>query len=105
MLEIEQTEKDRVIKFALKGRLDGTSVEQFDEAIDGLSDVGNGIVVDCTDLEGVSGLGFEVLARLSKITKAFKKDFRITNVSENIYYLFEVTGFTEILKITKAGAT
>ena len=105
MFEIEQSEKDRVIKFTLKGYLNGESAEQFDKVIDKLSDVGNGIIIDCTDLSGVSGPGFEVLARLAKMTRAFKKEFRMINASENIYYLFYVTGFTEILKITKAGAT
>ena len=102
MLEIKQNEENGIINISMKGTLDAGTVSKLNDVIDGLSDVGNGVTVDCTGLERISGTGFEALSRLSKITKAFGKEFRITNVSENVYYLFNVTGFTDILKIEKA---
>ena len=102
MLEIEQSEKDNIITFKLNGTLDADTVSKFNEAIDTISDVEDGVDVDCTKLSGISGAGFEAISRLTKMVRAFRKECRITNVSENVYYLFNITGLTETLRIEKA---
>ena len=101
MFDIERTDKNGVITFSLKGTLDSDTVIKFNKAIDSLSDVGEGINIDCSELQSISGLGFEALARLNKMTKAFGKQCLVMSVPDNIYYIFNVTGLIDTLNIEK----
>lgn len=101
MLEIEKEETAGTIQIRLKGILDSGTVSKLNDTVDGLSDVKDGIEIDCKELTGVSGAGFEVLLRLTKMTRAFGRECRITNVSDDAYELFKSTGLAEILTIER----
>lgn len=55
-------------------------------------------ILDAEGLEYISSAGLRVLL---KIRKAFGKDIEIVNVSNEVYGIFEVTGFTELLNVRK----
>ena len=52
--------------------------------------------MDCSDLEYISSAGLRVILRLRKQDSELK----VTNVSSEVYEIFDMTGFTEMMEIT-----
>lgn len=101
MLKLKKIEKDGKFIFVLKGRLSADTISEFKKSVDSLSHVGEGIIVDLDGVDYVASAGLRLLFRLSKITRAFRKEFKIINVHDEVYDIFKVTGFTDILKIER----
>ena len=53
---------------------------------------------DASELEYISSAGLRVLL---KYRKAFRKNLDVLNASSDVYEIFEVTGFTELLNVKK----
>ena len=56
------------------------------------------LVLDCDELKYISSAGLRQILKLKKANK----DFKIINVSSEIYDVFEMTGFSEMMEIEKA---
>ncbi len=56
------------------------------------------IVIDATDLEYISSAGLRIILRLKKAVD----DLTLINVAPEVYDVFEVTGFSEMMKVQKA---
>ena len=85
----------------LNKRIDSNNAAEFEkeitEAVAKLS--GAEIVLDACDLEYISSAGLRVLM---KLRKQEKKTVQVVNVSSEVYDIFEVTGFTDLLNVKKA---
>lgn len=92
---VEKTEDRKLI---IKGRVDSINAQTFEEELMALCRPGEEVLIDASDLTYISSAGLRVFIRLKK---AVKKDVIIENVSNEVYDIFEVTGFTEILNIKK----
>ncbi len=86
--------------FALKGHIDSANAGETENAIAQLrqENPADAIVVDCEDLIYISSAGLRVILRLKKAVK----DTSLINVSAEVYDVFEMTGFTEMMDISKA---
>ena len=84
----------------LSGRLDSSNAAQTEaELLSALSTVQVvSIAVDAEKLEYISSAGLRVILRLRKDCP----DFRIVNVSSDVYEIFDMTGFTEMMTVEKA---
>ncbi len=91
-------EKNSDGKLVLKGRIDSQSAAAFEEELMGLCTPGETVHIDASDLVYISSAGLRVFMKLKKHIKA---DVVVENVSNEIYDIFEVTGFTEILTVVK----
>ena len=84
----------------LEGRIDSNSAPQAERellaAVDGAS--GMEPVLDAENLEYISSAGLRVLMKLRKL---YKRPLRVVNVSPEVYDIFEVTGFSELLNVQK----
>ena len=92
-------ENGRLI-LAPQGRVDSTNAAEFEkEAMAAVSaNLGLEIALDAQNLEYISSAGLRVLMKLRKLAK---KAFPVENVSPEVYDIFEVTGFTELLDVKK----
>ena len=98
MLNIEKAKNGGYLTFALEGRLDTTTSPQLEEEVNGtIADVET-LVFDCSKLEYISSAGLRVLLAAQKIMNK-QGSMTVTNVSEEIMEIFEVTGFSDILTI------
>ena len=93
-------EENKDLVFSLKGRIDTSNSASTEEEIrkECESSSFEQLVLDCENLEYISSAGLRVLLRL-------KKDYpqiRCINVSSEVYEIFDMTGFTEMLKIERA---
>lgn len=84
----------------LVGRIDSNNaLETEREIMDAVNaNPGADIVMDAKALEYISSAGLRVLMKLRKLAK---KALPVLNVSPEVYDIFEVTGFIELLDVRK----
>lgn len=100
MFEIKTGFEDGRLTAALKGRLDSATAPEAQKAFDGALAGKEAVsaVCDAAELEYISSAGLRVMLGIKKKIP----DFRIINVSSDVYEIFDMTGFSEIMDIEKA---
>ena len=92
--------EDSCMTVFLKGHIDSANAnaveKEIGEALD--RETPDHLVIDAGDLAYISSAGLRILLRLRKEMK----DLKVINVSPEVYEIFDMTGFTEILDIQKA---
>lgn len=87
-----------ISRIILDGRIDSTNAQLAEKQIfEGIGDGTEKIIIDAENLEFISSAGLRVIL---KLRKAYK-DIEIVGVSPEVYDVFEMTGFTEMLNIQK----
>ena len=84
----------------IKGHIDSNNAEQFEKELmdSALKIPVTELVLDAGELEYISSAGLRVLM---KLRKQVKRPVPVVNVSPEIYEIFEVTGFTDLLEVKK----
>ena len=83
----------------LKGRIDSSNAAQVEMDLNKeIGDTLDELTLDATELEYISSAGLRVVLRLKKANPNTK----IVNCSPDVYDIFDMTGFTEMMEITKA---
>ena len=87
-----------IIKLA--GHIDSTNAGAVEEELNSIraQEKPESIIVDCEDLEYLSSAGLRIILRLRKSIS----ELSLVNVSPDVYEVFEMTGFTEMVDIQKA---
>jgi len=85
-------------KMVIKGRIDSNNAQIFEEEMFKVCPQDEEIHIDASELTYISSAGLRVFMKLKKMTH---KEIYIENVSNEIYDIFEVTGFTDIFKVQK----
>ena len=92
-------EESNVLTIALNGRIDSANAAEAEKEIAAAAEGFTGeLVLDAENLTYVSSAGLRVILRLKKANKTT----RIVNVSSDVYEIFDMTGFTEMMDISKA---
>lgn len=89
-----------VLTIFLTGRVDSSNAEAAEKEMQSIlaSNSAEALVLDAEDLSYISSAGLRVILRLRKANASLK----IVNASPEIYDIFEMTGFTEMIPIEKA---
>ena len=97
---VKATKEGGTLRLLLSGRVDSVTAPAAETAINELiaAETFDDLVVDADDLEYISSAGLRVILRLKKQYAGLK----IVNASSEVYDIFEMTGFTEIIPIEKA---
>ena len=100
MENVSGNRTDNGLVLALHGHIDSTNAASVEAEINKLRAGGTSgpVTVDCEDLEYISSAGLRILLRLKKSVD----DLSVVNVSSEVYEVFEMTGFTEMIDIQKA---
>ena len=80
--------------YQIKGKIDSNNAAEFEKELMAAKPA----ELDASELEYISSAGLRVLLKLAKALG----DVTVNNVSSEVYEIFEVTGFTEILNVKKA---
>ena len=91
---------DNTLYLSLCGRIDSANAEAAEKELNGLRSeyAHDAIILDLDDLEYISSAGLRVILRLRKAEPTLK----IVNASSEVYEIFEMTGFSEMMPIEKA---
>ena len=89
-----------ILYIALEGRIDASNAPQAEEKIFTIKNdnPGKHIVLDADHLEYISSAGLRVILRLRKE----EPKLAIINVAPDVYEVFEMTGFTDMVTVEKA---
>ncbi len=102
MFDVRAVPADGTVTLSVSGRIDSANAAEAEAAIgkalDGLT---GGLVIDAEGLEYISSAGLRVILRLRKANPSLK----IVNTSSEVYEIFDMTGFTEMMDISKAYRT
>lgn len=93
-----RTDKD-ILYISLDGRIDASNATEVENAIAEIRIANQGMhtVLDADTLEYISSAGLRIMLRLRKE----EPKLAIINVSPEVYSVFEMTGFTEIMTVEK----
>jgi uncharacterized protein (TIGR02172 family) len=94
-----RTDKD-ILCIAIEGRVDASNAAEAEEKIFGIKNdnPGKHTVVDADKLEYISSAGLRVILRLRKE----EPKLAIINVAPDVYEVFDMTGFTDMVTVEKA---
>lgn len=98
-LTISGNRNDDRLVIRVEGRIDSSNAAEAEQKIFeecGKHPAGT-VIVDAEKLEYISSAGLRVLLKLKKE----KKDVQIIRVSNDVYEIFEMTGFVDIMDIKK----
>lgn len=99
MSKIEyRTDKD-ILYISLDGRIDASNAAEVEKIIAEIRKANEGLhtVLDADTLEYISSAGLRIMLRLRKE----EPKLAIINVSPEVYSVFEMTGFTEMMTVEK----
>jgi anti-anti-sigma factor len=85
--------------FALTGRLDTVTAPDLEKALIPAFDENKDIVLNFKDLVYISSAGLRVILVASKAAKSKGGSLVLTNMSDGVREVFEITGFSEIVTI------
>lgn len=90
---------DGILTINASGRIDSTTSLEAEQSIfNELKAEHSTVVLDIQDLEYISSAGLRVVLKLRKAEPSLK----VINASSDVYEIFEMTGFTEMLPVSKA---
>ena len=91
---------DNVLTIKVSDRIDSKNASNMEADL--LEIINNNahekLVLDLDELEYLSSAGLRIILKIKKQ----ETDFKITNVNSEVYDIFEMTGFSEIMNIEKA---
>ena len=89
-----------VLQIDLQGRIDSNNSTDVESEIMSIinENAHQALVLDLDELEYISSAGLRIILKLKKLDNSLK----IVNVSSEVYEIFDMTGFTEMMEITKA---
>ncbi len=91
------TEGDK-LTISLEGRLDTTTAPQLDTEVKSLAEDVKELAFDFANLEYISSAGLRVILSAQK-TMNKQGSMVITNASDEVKEVFDITGFADILTI------
>ena len=99
MEEVRIEKNPNEIRIYLSGRIDSNNADEIKNAI--LPEIGSDpevpVVVDASELKYISSAGLRVFLQIRKA----HPDMKIINTSVAIYEILEITGFTEMIDVSK----
>ena len=89
-----------ILYIAIEGRIDASNAAEAEEKIFSIKNdnLGKHTVVDADKLEYISSAGLRVILRLRKE----EPKLAIINVASDVYEVFDMTGFTDMVTVEKA---
>lgn len=96
---INKTLENEKLTLTLEGRLDTATAPQLQELLMPAFDEAANIVLDFTRLTYISSAGLRVLLIGQKEAQQKGGSMTVSNVSEEVMEIFDMTGFTDILTI------
>ena len=97
-MNIQKALSGAALMVALEGRLDTTTAPKLEEELRGSVDGVSRLVFDLAKLEYISSAGLRVLLAMQKLMNQ-QGEMVLQNVNEAVMEVFEVTGFSDILRI------
>jgi len=100
MQEVSSKLNGSTLIIYLFGRVDSTNATKIEEELNNIisNNTFSSINIDLENLQYISSAGLRLILKLKKTVK----DTKIINANTEVYEIFEMTGFTEMMTVEKA---
>ena len=100
MAEITHDFANKVLTAELEGHIDSANAADVEKELTALREkyLPEAVILDCEKLKYISSAGLRVVLRMKKTVN----DTKLVNVSAEVYEIFDMTGFTEMMEVHKA---
>lgn len=99
-MKITKTINGADFTLLLSGRIDTITCNLLNEEIDNLLNENcQKLILDFAEVDYISSAGLRVILAAQKKVSTQNLEFELTNLSESINNIFNITGFSQILKI------
>ena len=100
MFNLTHTFDNDKLTLSLSGHIDSANAQNVEDEITKLREayIPTSVVIDCAGLEYISSAGLRIILRIKKAIP----DTKVVEVNSDVYEIFDVTGFTEMMEIQKA---
>ena len=99
-MQINTTIQDGVSVTRVSGRMDATTVAEFNEECQNLLKSGSGrIIIDLEGLEYISSAGLRGILTMGKACKAAGTALAFCSMQSMVADMFKLSGFTSILRV------
>ena len=97
-MKITQNREAEKLTVAIEGKLDTTTAPELEKTLGEILSGVTELVFDMTNLEYISSAGLRVILKAQKVMFTQGK-MKLIGVNETVMEVFEITGFSSILKI------
>ncbi len=99
-VDVTTERKDGVLSVGVKGRIDGSTVFAFQEAIESAVEDGDrAVIVDCERLEYLGSAGLRTVLVIAKSLSNRDTRFALYSLRDQVRVVFETSGFDTIIAI------
>ncbi len=96
-MDVKTREDSGITVITPVGRVDTSTVKQFEEAV--MAVTSNKIAISFSQIDYISSAGLRVVLMLGKKLSVSGGTLILTDMPSNIFNVFKVSGFDKILKI------
>jgi anti-sigma B factor antagonist len=100
-MDVKLVDRGNEGELLLSGRLETTNANEAEELFLQLADRFQDITLNMKDLKYISSAGLRVLKKLYMKVRSNNGELSVSNVSEYVMEVFEMTGFASILNIKR----
>ena len=99
-MEIKEDKNNSVYIIQVLGRIDASTAPELEKKFHDLLESGEqNFLIDLSNMDYISSVGLRVLLVLAKRTKTSSGKVVLCNLQEQVYEVFEISGFTSIFQI------
>lgn len=98
-MNIILTDCESYVRLLVEGRVDTNTSPQLQQAILNAFQKNNNVVIDFLNVPYISSAGLRALLIGQKTATSKGGSMKLTNVSETVMEILNVTGFSNILKV------
>ncbi len=99
-IKFEMNKENSILTINLAGHIDSANAAEVEKEITAMREqtAPRSVVMNCNELKYISSAGLRIVLRVKKAVS----DTKLINVSSDVYEIFDMTGFTEMMDIQKA---
>ena len=102
-MDVTTERADGVLSVQVEGRIDGSNVFAFQEAIEvAIADGDRGVIVDCERLSYIGSAGLRTMLVIAKTVSNRDARFALCSLPDPVREIFEKSGFDTIISIHRS---
>ena len=104
-MDVTTERTDGVLSVRVEGRVDGSTVLAFHEAIEfSIEDADHTVILDCERLSYIGSAGLRAVLAIAKTVSNRDARFALCTLSDSVLQIFEKSGFDKIITIQPSRA-
>ena len=104
-MDVTTERQEGVLTAQVGGRIDGSNVAQFEEAIrTAIDESDRAVLIDCENLGYISSAGLRAVLMTAKTLSSRNAKFALCAMSDPIREVFQISGFDKIVAIHPSKA-